>query len=174
MANIQEWAKGITFFIFVTLMFYFLWQYIFSGVIDFMGQDIFGIGSEGSTSIAILKTAAWVSFIFLYLGTGGVYLFYSIIIGTTGTIVTEPLQLLKGIALWVILTPILSFFYGLTHILVTALNNSNILDATLQGEATTFSWIFALIILAMTIILPFIYILKGYGVDIMSRKEVKQ
>lgn len=171
MAQLTEWAKGITFFIFATLLYYYFWDNIFSNIINFLGTDIFGIGSEGTTSIAIMKTMAWISFVFLYLSTSGAYLIYTIIIGTQNNLKTNPLELLKAIGIWTIIMPFLTFIYGLIHFLTYNLNTANILNATDQATASQFSWILAIIMLLAMIGIPFLYILKGYGADIIGTNE---
>lgn len=172
MANLGEWAKGITFFMFVTIMFYFLWDNIFSNIIDFVGTDIMNIGSNANTSIAIMKTATWVSFVLLYLGVGGVYLFHTIIVGANGNIETKPLELLKAIGIWAVAMPFLTFLYGLTYVLVDVMNNSNIIDSSLETTASKFSWIFSLIIFIALTVFPFIYVIKGYGIDLFGGKKL--
>lgn len=170
MADIREWGKGITFFLFVTLMFYFLWTNIFSNIIEFVGSDVFQIGTEAGTSMAIMKAMAWVSFVLLYLSIGGIYLIYSIIIGARGG-KTYPLEFLKAIGLWAILMPFLTFIYGLTFYMVDTLNASNVIDTGMETTATMFSWILGLIVMTALVIFPFIFIIKGYGINIMGERK---
>lgn len=164
MADIQEWIKGITFFLFASFLFYFFWDNIFSNIITYVGTDLFNIGSEGTASIAILKTVGWVSFTFLWLTTVPIYAFYTILSGSRNDVKTQPLELLKGIGIWTIMMPFLSFIYALIHFLVTSLNNSQIIDSTLQDTATNLSWVMGTILLLILTFIPFYYILKGYGI----------
>lgn len=171
MPNIKEWGKGISFFLFVTLLFYFLWNNIFSNIIEFVGTDIFSIGE--SASIAILKTTAWTSFLMIYLGISGVYLIYSIIAGSQGNVKTEPIEFLKAIGIWSILMPIFSFIFGLIYKLQEGLisGTTGLMDATSFTTANTFTWIIALIGLAGLTGIPFIYIIKGYGINITGENN---
>lgn len=164
MANLGEQLKGITFFIFVTILFYFLWSMIFSNIIEFVGTDLFNIGTEAGTSLGILKTLAWVSFIFLYLSVGGVYLFYSIIMGSKGEIDTNPIMLLKAIGVWSVMMPFLTFIYGLMFFLVDTLNGANLINDGMETTASGFAWIMALIAVTFMTLVPFYYVLLGYGV----------
>lgn len=173
MADINEWFKGITFFIVATFLFYFLWDTIFSGIITFLGTDIFGIGSEANTSLTILKAVGWISFIFLWLATTPMFLVYSIIAGSRNEVKTSPLYLLKGIGAWAIMMPVLSFIYGLVHFLTTTLNNADIIDTGMETTATQFSWIMAIIFLMALVFVPFYYILQGYGIELGNKKKGK-
>lgn len=171
MADLKEWAKGITFFMFVTIMFYFFWTNIFSNIISFLGSDIFGIGADATTSLTILKSMGWVSFIVLWLTTSPIYLIFAITAGSRNEVKTQPIELLKGIGMWCLLMPVLSFVYGLVHFLVSILNGANIVDAGMQSTATGFSWVLGLIVLVAMTGIPFYFVLKGYGVDIGGKKN---
>jgi len=171
MADIKEWVKGITFFLFVSIMFYFFWNNIFVNIINFLGTDIFQIGAEAVTSLKILKTIGWVSFIVMWLTTAPIFLIFAITAGSRNEVKTQPIELLKGIGLWALLMPVLSFIYGIVHYLVTILNGADIIDAAMEQTATGFSWIFAIIILVAMTGIPFYFILKGYGVDIGGKKQ---
>lgn len=171
MADIREWIKGISFFVFVTLLFYYFWTNIFSNIIAFVGTDIFNIGD--STEIAILKGMVWASFVILYLSVGSIYLVYSIIGGSKGDIKTRPLEFLKAIGIWVVLMPFLTFIYGLVYYMQTSLASatSTVLDNTSLTTASTFTWVFALLILVTLVVVPFIYVIKGYGVELFGGGE---
>lgn len=173
MANISEWIKGITFFIFVSLLFYFLWHNIFSNLIDFVGTDMFNIGSDGNTSLLLMKGGAWVSFVILYLGVGGVYLIYAMMAGSTNEIKTQPLYFLVAIAVWSVMMPILTIIFGLVYFMSTTLATAtgNMMDATSLTTANSFSWILALISMLGLIGFPFYFVLKGYGINLFGEKE---
>lgn len=156
------------FFFFVSLMFYFLWEYIFSNIIEFIGTDIFGIGSTAATSLAIMKTATWISFIFLFLGVGGVYLIYAIVQGTSGNIKTRPLNFLYAIGAWCFLTPLFHLLHGIIYYMTTALNATDVMNAGMETTATTFAWILGLVAMVAMIAIPAYFILKGYGKNLFG------
>lgn len=176
MANLNEIGKGITFFIFVTIMAYFLWNNIFSNIIEFVGTDVFSIGADATDSIVILKTIAWVSFVLLYLAIGGVYLLFTIISGSKGEIETHPTEFLIALGLWSILMPFLTFIYGLVYYLQSSLATAStgLMDASSLTLANQFSWLFALIELVVLVTVPFIFVIKGYGVNLFGKQEVKE
>ena len=172
MVNIREPAKGITFFIFITLMFYFLWGNIFSNIIEFASTDFFGTSDTGS--LAILKTIAWVSYIFLYLSVSTVFLIFSIIQGVTSNVRTRPLELFKAIGAWCILMLLISFVFGLIVMLQTTLSGVGIISDSLGSDvsqANTFTWIIGFLSLLGLILVPFYYVLKGYGVDVFGDED---
>jgi len=170
-ADIKEWAKGISFFMFVTVFFYFFWNNIFLTIINFLGTDIFGIGAEAVTSLTILKSLGWVSFIVMWLSTAPIYLIFAITAGSRNEVKTQPLQLLKGIGLWTVLMPFLTFIYGIVYYLVTILNGTKIIDSGMEQTATGFSWVLAIIVLIIMTAIPFYYILKGYGIKIGEKQK---
>lgn len=106
---------------------------------------------------------AWVSFALVYLLTCPVFLIYSLISGSRDNVETNPIELLKGIAVWVVSLPFALVIFKIVDTLVSALNSSNILDAANQTVATQFSWILGLILIVGMTLLPFYFIMKGYG-----------
>lgn len=174
MANLQEWAKGGLFFIFVTIMFYFYWTNIFSNLLEYVGTDWLGVGADSVNSLKILKSISWVSFIIIYISTGVGYLLFCILAGSRNDVDTSPLDLLKGIGIWAISLPFFSVLYSIMYMLITTLSTatSGLMDAESLSFATQFSWFLALMGVGAVTIAPFYYILKGYGVD-FGRREVK-
>lgn len=67
------------------------------------------------------------------------------------------------------LTVIYIIITSLTETLGTA--TTTMMDATSTGTASTFSWILAIIILMILTIVPFIYVIKGYGINILGKEE---
>lgn len=174
MADIREWAKGLATFALVTLAYYFLWQNVFSNIIEMMTQDLLNIGSEANTSMAIMKAIAWATFVILYLATGGVYLIYTIMVGAKGKITTKPVELLKAIGVWSVAMPIMVLIHGIVYIMTNTLTDSGMLDAGGQNIATNFSWILAILSIIVLIGIPFTYVLKGYGVDLFGTNKEEQ
>lgn len=170
MADIKEWFKGISFFLVATLLFYFFWDNIFLNIIEFLGTDIFGIGAEATTSLTILKAIGWVSFIFLWITTVPAYLIFAMIAGARNEVKTRPLKLLQGIGVWAVMNPVLSFIYGLIHFLVSILNSADIIETSMETTATQISWVLGIIILLGMTLIPFYFIIQGYGFDIGGNK----
>lgn len=168
MAKFANYIKGILMFLVITLMFYYYWDNIFSNLIEFVGTDwLDAVDGDRSTSLAILKSVAWISFVVLYLAVGPILLIVNIISDKD----TKPLETFKGIGIWALTMPIFSIFYGVMYLIIDTLNDVMINNPELMDEATrttadTFSWIFGLLGLAILTAVPFYFVLKGYGLDL--------
>jgi hypothetical protein len=161
MVEIREIIKGITIFIFTTLLFYFLWQNIFSNILDWAGTNFITGSPDASTNI--LKAFAWVSFIVLYLFSSPIFLVYSIITGSRDEVKTKPLEILKGISIWCVSMPLASVVYLIVDSIVTSGAGIGTMDAGALAMAITMSWLIAFIVIVVVDLVPFIFILKGYG-----------
>lgn len=128
------------------------------------------LGTGETTSITILKTMAWVSFIFIYLSVSPIYLFYSIVNGSKGGEKTKPLNFLKAISVWSVSMILLIIIFGLVFNLVSILNGIDIAPE-IESSATTFSWIITLLAIIGINIVPFYYIIEGYGINLIGKTE---
>lgn len=167
MANLIEWFKGISIFIFINIVFYLWWTNIFSNLIEWVGTDMLGIGAGAVTSLAILKTMAWISFIIIYLATAPIYMIYCIIQGSSGNNKTNPLDLLIGLGVWMISMPLLTIFFGVMYYIINSLSSATatIMDASSITLADQISWLFVLIGVTVITLAPFYYIMRAYGVN---------
>lgn len=172
MANLLEWIKGIIIFIFINIVFYLWWTNIFSNLIEWVGTDMLGIGASAVTSLAILKTFAWISFILLYLTTAPVYLIYSIIQGSSGNAKTNPIDLLIGLGVWMISMPLLIIFYGVFYYIQSSLSTatSTIMDSASITIADQITWLLGLVGIIIITVAPFYFILRGYGLNLFGNK----
>lgn len=163
MANMNEWAKGIGMFLFTSIMFYFFWDNIFLNLINWAGTDMMSTGL--ASSVLILKTIAWSSFLIVYLAVSPLYLVYCIIAGSRNDVETDPIELLKGIGIWAITMPLAIIILGVMYFLISTLGGAttNIMGASNITFADQIAWIITLLAMIGVTIAPFIYIIKGYG-----------
>lgn len=165
MAKIGEWFKGITFFIFVTLMFYFFWDNIFQNLLNFAGSFVGSSGGTYDTSYRIISTMSWISFVFLYIMVCPGFLLFSIINGANGEKETKPLELLKSVGIWALITPILVMVFMILSTLISAFSgNPGNLDTGSFAMFNSFSWLLGGITLIGMCAFPFYFALKGYNV----------
>lgn len=187
MANIKEWIKGILMFVLVTFIFYFWWQNIFSNILEFVSTDLFSTGA--TTSLSIMKTMAWISLIFIYLGGGPIYLIYTIIAGTKDDVTTEPENILIGIGIWMVSMPILMALFGIGYYLIDTMSRivgtqtstitslggtestTTLMDAGSITLANQFSWFLLLGGVIIITLVPLYYIIKAYGVNLLGEKK---
>lgn len=179
MVSFKEPIKGVLTFLLVSLFFYFAWSSLFNGFLTLLINTSSYLGVFG-----------WASFIGLWVFTAPVFLFYSIAIGSKGGVTTKPLEIFKGIGAWGIAMTLLMVIWlvffgnggswgGFLNMIDTFPQNGTISsfsdgsvqtwDATADFDAQNGLWSLAvLVLLTLTTCVPFYWITKGYGIDIIK------
>ena len=141
-------------------------------MLNFIGNfSISGVTDVGS--IAILKTFAWISFVLLFIASVPMFIFYTILQGSKNQGSSHPLEILKGIACWLIIAPIGLIMYVMLASLTSGLTTAttSLMDSSSLTMASNFSWLVGFLCIALTNAFPFYYILRGYGQLDMGTKQ---
>lgn len=171
MTEIKEVLKGVFVFIIAGLFFYFAWDNIFSGTLNYMSDVDARIGALG-----------WGSWILMFLTTCFIYPLYAIINGSKGGKETKPLEIFKAIGIWVLAMGLVVLVFLISTPMIDTLSDTEIeykvsnfeTGETTQGsnadildEFSQVSWLIILFFEIASITIPFYFIIKGFG------KEVK-
>lgn len=175
-----EIAKGVSVFIFGTMLFYFAWDIIISNMLNWMTSINTGLGVIG-----------WVLFIAIYLFSCPIYLIYCAVSSDSGN-KTDALAMLQAMGVWlgtsISITVLWMIFlhptYGVVNWIV---DNGQISGSMIDGAGNTVNWSNAdtltsidriggfMVLCGMFLITasPIYWILKGYGI-VKNIEEVKQ
>lgn len=158
MANIQEPFKGIAVFLIVTLLTYFAYDNIISGLLDWAVSNSSVVGAIG-----------WVGFVCVYIVSGPVYMFYTFVAGSSGGN-TRAGYILAGYSsffFFLIIAVFINMIFGGVSGSTGLIDALDTTTTAIHGEDWTnvaeISWAAVLVAILGCFGAPFILMLYGFG-----------